>query len=134
MADVLNLNSHEMYMFPVAFLPVAYFSPLRSLDSRDLTNCVKTNKSWLGGAQVGAEIRIAFLFAQKWVKLDNFKPFRKFTSKPISSSFHYFYHRPLSPFNPFTLSPLFSFTFILFHTLSLKLELIYMINFVTFLK
>lgn len=122
------------YIFPVAFLPVAYFSPLRSLDSRDLTNCVKTNKSWLGGAQVGGEIRIAFLFAQKWVKLDNFKPFRKFTSKPISSSFHYFYHRPLSPFNPFTLSPLFSFNFILFHTLSLKLELIYMINFVTFLK
>ena len=104
------------YIFPVAFLPVAYFSPLRSLDSRDLTNCVKTNKSWLGGAQVGAEIRIAFLFAQKWVKLDNFKPFRKFTSKPISSSFHYFYHKPLSPFNSFTH----------FH--------INMINLVTFLK
>ena len=79
------------YIFPVAFLPVAYFSPLPSLDSRDLTNCVKTNKSWLGGAQVGGEIRIAFLFAQKWVKLDNFKPFCKFTSNPISTSFHFSY-------------------------------------------
>ena len=67
------------------------FSPESRPDSRDVTNCVKTNKSWLGGPKVWGEIRIAFLFDQKWVKLDNFQPFHKFTNKPSSISFIIFY-------------------------------------------
>ena len=120
----------EIYA-PVAFLPVAHFSPVWSLDSRDLTNCVKTDKSWLGGAKVWGEIRIAFLFAQKWVKLDNFKPFRKFTSKPISTSFHFFYHLPPSQFHTLTLSDVHSFklfSFSLLHIFSLTCLLFHTFN------
>ena len=65
------------------FEAYAYFF----IASWDLTNCVEINKSWLRGPKVWGEIRIAFLFAQKWVKLDNFKPFHNFTDKYISKYF-----------------------------------------------